>query len=138
MESGGSKSLVFFGQPAYIFYVRFNDFRTVKIPVKRVFDPGHGYLRRQFLPAYSLRESQLAGFSGQSVFTGEVLVEAALGHTGGLHNVRDTDRLDSMRPKKATGDLHDPYAISAGLAPARSCPGSLFVLIREPLSLHLK
>jgi len=28
--------------------VRFNDFRTVKIPVKRVFDPGHGYLRRQF------------------------------------------------------------------------------------------
>jgi hypothetical protein len=24
------------------------------------------------------------------------------------------------------------------LAPARSCPGSLFVLIREPLSLHLK
>jgi hypothetical protein len=46
VESGGSKSLVFFGQPAYIFYVRFNDFRAVKIPVKRVFDPAHGYLRR--------------------------------------------------------------------------------------------
>jgi hypothetical protein len=39
VESSGSKSLVFFGQPAYIFYVRFNHFRAVKIPVKRVFDP---------------------------------------------------------------------------------------------------
>ena len=28
-----------------MFYVRFNRFRAVKIPVKRVFDPGHGYLR---------------------------------------------------------------------------------------------
>jgi hypothetical protein len=46
VESSGSKSLVFFGQPAYIFYVRFNHFRAVKIPGKRVFDPGHGYLRR--------------------------------------------------------------------------------------------
>jgi hypothetical protein len=26
VESSGSKSLVFFGQPAYIFYVRFNRF----------------------------------------------------------------------------------------------------------------
>ena len=46
MESSGSKSLVFFGQLAYMFYVRFNYFRAVKIPVKRVFDAGHGYLRR--------------------------------------------------------------------------------------------
>ena len=46
MESSGSKSLVFFGQPAYIFYVPFNHFRAVKIPGKRVFDPAHGYLRR--------------------------------------------------------------------------------------------
>ena len=46
VESSGSKCLVFFGQPAYIFYVRFNHFRAVKIPVKGVFDPGHGYLRR--------------------------------------------------------------------------------------------
>ena len=38
--------MVFFGQPAYIFYVRFDDFRAVKIPVKRVFDLGHSYLRR--------------------------------------------------------------------------------------------
>jgi hypothetical protein len=30
MESSGSKSLVFSGQPAYIFYVRFNHFRAVK------------------------------------------------------------------------------------------------------------
>ncbi len=28
-----------------MFYVRFNNFRPVKIPVKRVFDPGPGYLR---------------------------------------------------------------------------------------------
>jgi len=46
VESSGSKSLVFFGQSAYIFHVRFNHFRPVKIPGKRVFDPGHGYLRR--------------------------------------------------------------------------------------------
>jgi hypothetical protein len=46
VESSGSKSLVFFGQLAYIFYVRFNDFRAVKIQAKRVFGPGHGYLRR--------------------------------------------------------------------------------------------
>ena len=32
MENSGNKSLVFFGQPAYIFYVRFNHFRAVKIP----------------------------------------------------------------------------------------------------------
>ena len=32
----------FFGQLAYIVYVRYNPFRAVKIPVKRVFDPGHG------------------------------------------------------------------------------------------------
>jgi hypothetical protein len=38
--------LVFFGQLAYIFCVRFNHFRAVKIPGKRVFDPGHGYLQR--------------------------------------------------------------------------------------------
>jgi hypothetical protein len=44
VESSRSKSLVFFGQPAYMFYVRLNHFRAVKIPVKRVFDPGHGYL----------------------------------------------------------------------------------------------
>jgi hypothetical protein len=41
VESSGSKSLVFFGQPAYMFYVRFNHFRAVKIPVKRVFEAGH-------------------------------------------------------------------------------------------------
>jgi hypothetical protein len=34
--------LVFFGQHAYIFSVRFNNFRAVKIPEKRVFDPWHG------------------------------------------------------------------------------------------------
>jgi hypothetical protein len=45
VESSGSKSLVFFGQLAYIFYVRFNHFRAVKIPGKRGFDPVHGYLR---------------------------------------------------------------------------------------------
>jgi hypothetical protein len=28
-----------------MFYVRFNHFRAVKFSVKRVFDPGHGYLR---------------------------------------------------------------------------------------------
>jgi hypothetical protein len=38
VESSGSKSLVFFGQPAYIFYARFNYFRAVRIPGKRVFD----------------------------------------------------------------------------------------------------
>jgi hypothetical protein len=31
---------------AYIFYVRFSHLRAVKIPVKRVFDPGYGCLRR--------------------------------------------------------------------------------------------
>jgi hypothetical protein len=38
VESSGSKSLVFFGQSAYIFYARFNYFRAVRIPGKRVFD----------------------------------------------------------------------------------------------------
>ena len=46
MEISGSKSLVFFGQSAYIFYVRFNYLRAVKSQETRFFDPGHGYLRR--------------------------------------------------------------------------------------------
>src|SRR5271166_5583639 len=46
VESSRSKSLVFFGQSTYIFYVRFNHFWAVKIRLKRVFNAGHGYLRR--------------------------------------------------------------------------------------------
>jgi hypothetical protein len=51
VESSGSKSLVNLGQSTYTFYVRFNHFLptfrgAVKVPVQRVCDPGHGYLRR--------------------------------------------------------------------------------------------
>jgi hypothetical protein len=60
VESSGSKSLVFIGQCTCILYVRFNHFRFVKIQVKRVFDPGHGYLRVRARAALGLDKRRRA------------------------------------------------------------------------------